>query len=114
MLFQNSLERSLPARYATKRSLVLDCTVSLSCIWVQQTNVGTGLRASVHMQLPNLSRDGTDIEAARLDAIPFFLNIDGMHATSGTNELKCRSLTPEKFLCIADELRQLLTYPSAV
>ena len=39
---------------------------SLKRVWSQQTNVGTGLRASICMPLPNLSRDGTDIESARL------------------------------------------------
>ena len=46
----------------------LDSAVSLKRVSVQQTNVGTGLRASIRMQLPNLSRDGTDIVSARLDS----------------------------------------------
>ena len=41
---------------------------------MQQTNIGTGLRASVHMQLPNLSRDGTDIDEARSDPATFVVS----------------------------------------
>merc|ERR1712166_1400051 len=41
------------------------------------TNIGTGMRASVHIQLPNLTADGTDVKAKQV-AKPLGLSVRGM------------------------------------
>merc|ERR1712100_150399 len=40
------------------------------------TNIGTGMRASVHIPLPNLTSDGTDVKAKEI-AKPLGLSVRG-------------------------------------
>ena len=41
------------------------------------TNIGTGMRASVHIALPNLTADGTDAKAKQV-ARPLGLSVRGL------------------------------------
>merc|ERR1711990_253216 len=50
-----------------------DCGVVTSC----PTNIGTGMRASLHIALPNLTKDGTDKKAKEV-AGPLGLSVRGL------------------------------------
>merc|ERR1719510_1254758 len=50
-----------------------DYSVVTSC----PTNIGTGMRASVHIALPNLTKDGTDKKAKEV-AKPLGLSVRGL------------------------------------
>lgn len=66
------------------------------------TNLGTGMRASVHMQIPNLTRDGSDARAKKV-AKPLGLSVRGMggeHTPIGADGT-C-DISPSARFCITE------------
>ena len=66
------------------------------------TNIGTGMRASVHIQLPNLCWDGTDDEAKRI-CKPLGLSVRGTggeHTPIGADGTV--DISPSKRFCISE------------
>jgi creatine kinase len=66
------------------------------------TNVGTGMRASVHIKLPNLTADGTDTKAKAI-AKPLGLSVRGVggeHTPIGADGTV--DISPSKRFCISE------------
>jgi len=66
------------------------------------TNIGTGMRASLHMQLPNLTKDGTDTRAKEI-ARPLGLSVRGAggeHTPIGSDGTV--DISPSKRFCITE------------
>jgi len=66
------------------------------------TNIGTGMRASVHIQLPNLTRDGTDTKAKAI-AGPLGLSVRGLggeHTPIGADGTV--DISPRARFCITE------------
>ncbi|KRX09325.1 ATP:guanido phosphotransferase, N-terminal [Pseudocohnilembus persalinus] len=66
------------------------------------TNVGTGMRASVHIQLPNLTRDGTDAQAKKI-CKPLGLSVRGLggeHTPIGADGTV--DISPSARFCITE------------
>jgi protein-arginine kinase len=66
------------------------------------TNVGTGMRASVHIQLPNLTSDGTDARAKGI-CKPFGLSVRGLggeHTPIGADGTV--DISPSARFCISE------------
>eukprot|EP01000_Liburna_glaciale_P005307 NODE_5010_length_412_cov_618.812672_g4004_i0.p1 GENE.NODE_5010_length_412_cov_618.812672_g4004_i0~~NODE_5010_length_412_cov_618.812672_g4004_i0.p1 ORF type:complete len:101 (+),score=15.96 NODE_5010_length_412_cov_618.812672_g4004_i0:34-336(+) len=67
------------------------------------TNLGTGMRASVHIQIPNLTRGGSDVAAKKV-AKPLGLSIRGMggeHTAIGEDGTV--DLSPSARFCITEK-----------
>ena len=67
------------------------------------SNLGTGMRASVHMRLPRLTKDGNDDAAARAVAMPLGLSIRGVggeHTPIGADGTV--DISPSKRLFISE------------
>jgi protein-arginine kinase len=66
------------------------------------TNIGTGMRASVHIQLPNLTKDGTDAKAKAI-CKPFGLSVRGLggeHTPIGADGTV--DISPSARFCISE------------
>jgi len=66
------------------------------------TNIGTGMRASVHIQLPNLTKDGTDTKAKAV-AKPLGLSVRGKggeHTPIGADGTV--DISPSARFCISE------------
>jgi len=66
------------------------------------TNIGTGMRASLHIQLPNLTRDGTDNKAKEI-CRPLGLSVRGKggeHTPIGADGTV--DISPSKRFCISE------------
>jgi len=66
------------------------------------TNIGTGMRASVHIQLPNLTSDGTDKKAKEICS-PFGLSVRGLggeHTPIGADGTV--DISPRARFCISE------------
>jgi len=66
------------------------------------TNIGTGMRASVHIQLPKLTADGTDTKAKEICA-PFGLSVRGLggeHTPIGADGTV--DISPKARFCISE------------
>jgi len=66
------------------------------------TNMGTGMRASVHVQLPNLTKDGTDTKAKEI-CKPFGLGVRGLggeHTPIGADGTV--DISPKARFCISE------------
>merc|ERR1712025_822791 len=66
------------------------------------TNMGTGMRASVHLKLPNLTADGTDAKAKEI-CKPFGLGVRGLggeHTPIGADGTV--DLSPKARFCISE------------
>lgn len=66
------------------------------------TNMGTGMRASVHVQLPNLTKDGTDTKAKEV-CKPFGLGVRGLggeHTPIGADGTV--DISPKARFCISE------------
>jgi len=66
------------------------------------TNMGTGMRASVHIKIPNLTRDGTDTQAKKI-AKPLGLSVRGMggeHTPIGADGTV--DISPSARFCISE------------
>jgi len=66
------------------------------------TNIGTGMRASVHIQLPNLTKDGTDAKAKEI-AKPLGLSVRGLggeHTPIGADGTV--DISPSARFCISE------------
>ncbi len=66
------------------------------------TNIGTGMRASVHIRLPNLTADGTDAKAKAI-AKPLGLSVRGMggeHTPIGKDGTV--DISPSARFCISE------------
>jgi len=66
------------------------------------TNIGTGMRASVHIRVPNLTRDGTDTKAKQI-AKPLGLSVRGMggeHTPIGADGTV--DISPSARFCISE------------
>jgi len=66
------------------------------------TNMGTGMRASVHVPLPNLTKDGTDTKAKEICA-PFNLGVRGLggeHTPIGADGTV--DISPKGRFCISE------------
>jgi protein-arginine kinase len=66
------------------------------------TNIGTGMRASVHLQLPNLCKDGTDAKAKDI-CKPFGLSVRGLggeHTPIGADGTV--DISPSARFCISE------------
>lgn len=66
------------------------------------TNMGTGMRASVHLQLPNLTKDGTDTNAKEI-CKPFGLGVRGLggeHTPIGADGTV--DISPKARFCITE------------
>lgn len=75
-----------------------DCGVVTSC----PTNIGTGMRASVHIPLPNLTSDGTDKKAKAI-ARPLGLSVRGLggeHTPIGADGTV--DISPSARFCISE------------
>ena len=66
------------------------------------TNIGTGMRASVHIALPNLTADGTDAKAKQV-ARPLGLSVRGLggeHTPIGADGTV--DISPSARFCISE------------
>merc|ERR1712159_532464 len=66
------------------------------------TNIGTGMRASVHIALPNLTKDGTDTKAKAI-ARPLGLSVRGLggeHTPIGSDGTV--DISPSARFCISE------------
>merc|ERR1712139_107254 len=66
------------------------------------TNIGTGMRASVHIALPNLTKDGTDTKAKAI-AKPLGLSVRGLggeHTPIGSDGTV--DISPSARFCISE------------
>jgi creatine kinase len=66
------------------------------------TNIGTGMRASVHIKIPNLTRDGTDTKAKEI-AKPLGLSVRGVggeHTPIGADGTV--DISPSARFCISE------------
>jgi len=66
------------------------------------TNIGTGMRASVHIALPNLTKDGTDAKAKEI-AKPLGLSVRGLggeHTPIGADGTV--DISPSARFCISE------------
>jgi len=66
------------------------------------TNIGTGMRASIHLALPNLTRDGTDAKAKAV-ARPLGLSVRGLggeHTPIGADGTV--DISPSARFCITE------------
>jgi len=66
------------------------------------TNIGTGMRASVHIPLPNLTKDGTDAKAKAI-ARPLGLSVRGLggeHTPIGADGTV--DISPSARFCITE------------
>jgi creatine kinase len=75
-----------------------DCGVVTSC----PTNIGTGMRASVHIPLPRLTSDGTDKKAKSI-ARPLGLSVRGLggeHTPIGADGTV--DISPSARFCISE------------
>lgn len=66
------------------------------------TNLGTGMRASLHIQLPNLTKDGTDAKAKAI-AKPLGLSVRGLggeHTPIGADGTV--DISPSARFCITE------------
>lgn len=66
------------------------------------TNIGTGMRASLHLAIPNLTADGTDVKA-KLIAKPLGLSVRGMggeHTPIGSDGTV--DISPSARFCISE------------
>lgn len=66
------------------------------------TNIGTGMRASVHIKLPNLTRDGTDTRAKAI-CKPLGLSVRGLggeHTPIGADGTV--DISPSARFCISE------------
>jgi len=66
------------------------------------TNIGTGMRASVHIALPNLTKDGTDTKAKEI-AGPLGLSVRGLggeHTPIGADGTV--DISPRARFCISE------------
>jgi len=66
------------------------------------TNIGTGMRASVHIALPNLTKDGTDTKAKAI-AKPLGLSVRGLggeHTPIGADGTV--DISPSARFCISE------------
>lgn len=66
------------------------------------TNIGTGMRASVHIKIPNLTKDGTDTKAKQI-AKPLGLSVRGMggeHTPIGADGTV--DISPSARFCISE------------
>merc|ERR1712080_109076 len=66
------------------------------------TNIGTGMRASLHIPLPNLTKDGTDAKAKEI-ARPLGLSVRGVggeHTPIGSDGTV--DISPSKRFCISE------------
>jgi len=66
------------------------------------TNIGTGMRASVHIKLPNLTKDGTD-DKAKAICTPFGLSVRGLggeHTPIGADGTV--DISPKARFCISE------------
>jgi creatine kinase len=79
-------------------AMSLDYGVVTSC----PTNIGTGMRASVHIKLPNLTKDGTDAKAKEV-ARPLGLSVRGLggeHTPIGADGTV--DISPSARFCISE------------
>merc|ERR1712100_953427 len=75
-----------------------DCGVVTSC----PTNIGTGMRASVHIKIPNLTKGGSDAKAKAV-ARPLGLSVRGMggeHTPIGADGTV--DISPSARFCISE------------
>merc|ERR1719454_121021 len=66
------------------------------------TNIGTGMRASVHVALPKLTSDGTDVKAKAI-CDPFGLSVRGLggeHTPIGADGTV--DISPKARFCISE------------
>ena len=66
------------------------------------TNIGTGMRASVHIKIPNLTKDGTDKKAKKI-AKPLGLSVRGLggeHTPIGADGTV--DISPSARFCISE------------
>jgi len=66
------------------------------------TNIGTGMRASVHIKIPNLTKDGTDTKAKEI-AKPLGLSVRGVggeHTPIGADGTV--DISPSARFCISE------------
>jgi len=76
------------------------------------SNLGTGMRASVHLKLPNLTENGTDFAKAKTAATPLGLSLRGIggeHSPIGADGTVDVSPSARLFVTEAEIVSQLFT-----
>lgn len=82
--------------------LAFATSVDVGCVTSCPTNLGTGMRASVHIPIPKLTRGGTDVKAKAV-CKPIGLSVRGMggeHTPIGEDGT-C-DISPSRRFCITE------------